>query len=58
VPASQAVFFALGSTYGYLSPELWKPHALVASPYDEHATFLKSGKSDAPKPAPTAEDTV
>ena len=42
----KAVFFALGSTYGYLSPELWKNNTLVPSPYDEHATFLKSGKSD------------
>jgi len=42
----KACFFALGNTYGYLSPELWKHHALIASPYDEHAAFLKSGKSE------------
>lgn len=51
----KAVFFALGSTYGYLSPELWKHHALVASPYDEQAAFLASGKSSAPKPVEVDE---
>jgi len=51
----KAVFFALSSTYGYLSPELWKPNALLPSPYDEQAAFLASGKSSAPKPVETEE---
>jgi len=51
----KACFFALSATYGYLSPELWKVNALEASPYDEHAVFLKSGKSD-PVKAPVTND--
>jgi small subunit ribosomal protein S2e len=45
----KACFFALQNTYGYLSPELWKQHALIESPYDSEAAFLKSGKSDPPR---------
>ncbi len=40
----KATYFALQSTYAYLSPELWKQHALIESPYDSNAAFLKSGK--------------
>jgi small subunit ribosomal protein S2e len=36
----KAVYFALGKTYGYLSPELWKPTEFAATPYQEHTDFL------------------
>jgi small subunit ribosomal protein S2e len=36
----KALFYALRNTYGYLSPELWKDNALVATPYQEHTDFL------------------
>lgn len=36
----KAMFSALKATYGYLSPELWKTHALRATPYQEHTDFL------------------
>ena len=36
----KALYFALGKTYGYLSPELWKEQALLATPYQEHTDFL------------------
>jgi small subunit ribosomal protein S2e len=35
-----AIFFALRSTFGYLSPELWTETALMPSPYQEHTDFL------------------
>mmetsp|Transcript_35813 Transcript_35813/g.50744 ORF Transcript_35813/g.50744 Transcript_35813/m.50744 type:complete len:268 (-) Transcript_35813:273-1076(-) len=36
----RALFYALRSTYGYLSPELWKDNALTPNPYQEHTDFL------------------
>eukprot|EP00977_Amphora_coffeiformis_P002882 scaffold539_cov144-Amphora_coffeaeformis.AAC.1 len=35
-----AIFYALRSTYGYLSPELWPEIPLLPSPYQEHTDFL------------------
>jgi small subunit ribosomal protein S2e len=36
----KAIFYALRNTYGYLSPELWKPTAILPSPFQEHTDFL------------------
>jgi len=52
----KACFFALSATYGYLSPELWTNNALTASPYDQHAQFLKSGAKEAPKAVTEGEE--
>ncbi len=38
----KAVFFALGKTYGFLSPELWAPTVFTKNPYQEHCDFLKA----------------
>jgi small subunit ribosomal protein S2e len=35
-----AIFFALGNTYKYLSPELWKNNPIPDAPYQEHTDFL------------------
>ena len=40
----KACFQALASTYGYLSPELWKPTFFMASPFQEHSAFLAQAK--------------
>jgi small subunit ribosomal protein S2e len=36
----KALFYALRSTYGYLSPELWKENPIPPTPYQEHTDFL------------------
>ena len=36
----KAIFFALRSTYAYLSPELWTETDFIRSPYQEHTEFL------------------
>jgi small subunit ribosomal protein S2e len=36
----KAVFFALSKTYGYLSPELWKPTVFTPTPQQEFTDFL------------------
>eukprot|EP00752_Nemacystus_decipiens_P018182 g16312.t1 len=45
----KAVYFALAKTYGYLSPELWKPTVFQSAPYQEHTDFL--AKNPTPKAA-------
>lgn len=40
----KAAFAAIGNTYGFLTPNLWKENALTASPFDEYATLLSSSK--------------
>jgi small subunit ribosomal protein S2e len=47
----KACFQALAATYGYLSPELWKPTYFIQSPYQEHSDFLAQSK-----PAVVKED--
>lgn len=43
-----AVYHALRHTYGYLTPELWKPSAAAQGPFQEHSDFLgKAGKAHA-----------
>ena len=37
-----AVFNAVSSSYGYLSPELWKPTVFSKNPFQEHTDFLSS----------------
>jgi len=36
----KAVFFCLQKTYGFLSPDLWRPTTFTAPPYQEHTDFL------------------
>ncbi|CAM9726452.1 unnamed protein product, partial [Heterosigma akashiwo] len=36
----KAVYTALSKTYGYLSPELWKPTVFTPTPYQEYTDFL------------------
>jgi small subunit ribosomal protein S2e len=36
----KATFFALRSTYGYLSPDLWSTTAFIDSPFQAHNEFL------------------
>jgi small subunit ribosomal protein S2e len=36
----KAMFIALGNTYSYLTPNLWKQNVLTASPFQEHTDFL------------------
>eukprot|EP00586_Coscinodiscus_wailesii_P002385 CAMPEP_0172478292 /NCGR_PEP_ID=MMETSP1066-20121228/2149_1 /TAXON_ID=671091 /ORGANISM="Coscinodiscus wailesii, Strain CCMP2513" /LENGTH=254 /DNA_ID=CAMNT_0013237729 /DNA_START=33 /DNA_END=797 /DNA_ORIENTATION=+ len=36
----KAIFYALRSTYSYLSPELWPENTLEPSPYQVHTDFL------------------
>lgn len=36
----KACFFALQSTYGYLSPDLWTETHFLRSPFQEHTDFL------------------
>ncbi len=38
----KAVFFALGKTYGFLSPDLWETTVFTKNPYQEHCDFLKA----------------
>ncbi|OBT50665.1 small subunit ribosomal protein S2e [Pseudogymnoascus sp. 24MN13] len=40
----KATFVAVGNTYGYLTPDLWKETALVRSPLDEFGDVLREGK--------------
>lgn len=40
----KALFYALRSSYGFLSPDLWPKSYYVASPYQEHSDFLAKGK--------------
>ena len=46
-----AVFNAVSASYGYLSPELWKPTVFSKAPFQEHTDFLakeaESAKADA-----------
>ena len=48
----KAIFFALRSTYGYLSPDLWAQTYFTANPFKEHTDFL----STPDKPAPRKEE--
>ena len=45
-----AVFYAVSASYGYLSPELWKPTVFSKAPFQEHTDFLA-------KDAEPAKDT-
>jgi len=44
-----AVFNAITSSYGYLSPDLWKPTAYGKIPFQEFTDFL--GKAEVVKDA-------
>lgn len=36
----KAVYYALGKTYGYLSPNMWGPTLFRSTPYQEHTDYL------------------
>jgi small subunit ribosomal protein S2e len=40
----KATFFALASTYAYLTPDLWKETRLAKTPYHEFAEYLHAPK--------------
>jgi small subunit ribosomal protein S2e len=40
----KATFVAVSSTYGYLTPNLWKETKLIRSPLEEYADVLREGK--------------
>lgn len=42
----KAVFFAISKSYGYLSPELWKPTVFQKTPFQEHTDYLSKDASD------------
>jgi len=41
-----ATFYALGNTYGFLTPDLWKETLLLKTPYQEHSNFLYATAKD------------
>lgn len=49
----KATFAALSSTYGYLTPDLWRETKLLKAPFQEHSDFLAvaSGKKYTPEKA-------
>ena len=42
-----AAFEALRATYGYLTPDLWKPTTFLKSPYQEYTDYLAETKKAA-----------
>eukprot|EP00798_Chlamydomonas_sp_ICE-L_P011919 gene11919-15021_t len=52
----KATFAALRNTYGFLSPDLWRPTKYTMAPVQEFTDFLAKPTYGAPKPAPTADD--
>ena len=40
----KAAFAAIGNTYGFLTPNLWKETVLTPSPFDEYASYLTASK--------------
>lgn len=40
----KATFVAVGHTYGFLTPDLWKETKLLRSPLEEYSDILKSDK--------------
>jgi small subunit ribosomal protein S2e len=42
----KATFNALASTYGYLTPDLWKETRLTKTPYQEYSDFLVASAKD------------
>merc|ERR1719377_61581 len=43
----KATLDALGNTYGYLTPDLWRATHFVKSPFQEHTDFLAQSKQSA-----------
>jgi len=41
----KATFAALASTYGYLTPDLWKETRLTKTPYHDFSEYLSQGKA-------------
>lgn len=40
----KATFVAVGNTYGFLTPNLWKETKLIRSPLEEYGDVLREGK--------------
>jgi len=45
----KATFDAIGRTYGFLTPNLWKQYRLQKMPFQEHSAFLQSANKAAAK---------
>jgi len=45
----KATFFALSSTYSYLTPDLWKETRIAKAPYHEFTEYLSSAGKDKPE---------
>jgi len=45
----KATFFALASTYSYLTPDLWKETRIAKAPYHEFTEYLSSAGKDKPE---------
>merc|ERR1719335_1892680 len=43
----KAIFHALKASYGFLTPDLWKPTQFVKTPYQEWSDFLQHTKTKA-----------
>eukprot|EP00917_Polyrhabdina_sp_WS-2016_P018911 GHVP01040680.1.p1 GENE.GHVP01040680.1~~GHVP01040680.1.p1 ORF type:complete len:302 (+),score=56.29 GHVP01040680.1:47-907(+) len=41
----KAVFYALRSTYSYVTPDLWLNRAIKVSPFEEHSEFLATNET-------------
>lgn len=40
----KATFVAVGNSYGFLTPNLWKETKLIKSPLEEYGDVLREGK--------------
>ena len=40
----KATFVAVGNSYGFLTPNLWKENKLIRSPLEEYGDVLREGK--------------
>lgn len=40
----KATFVAVGNTYGFLTPNLWKETKLIRSPLEEYGDVLREGR--------------
>jgi small subunit ribosomal protein S2e len=47
----QAVFSAMGKTYGFLTPDLWTKTDFVQSPFQKHSQYLEKYEERKSKPA-------
>jgi len=51
----KATFDALGKTYGYLTPDLWKQYLLPKTPFHEHSDWLSATVKEKPSKSRNSE---